>query len=233
MREAIRQPLYFLPTRVETGNKAGARQRGGKVSSSNTLLILNPRALARRAAGVPTSADTTTSASPGGENDCAVPYAHIFPLARPGIEFQQACLAEPSGAPRQNESHSGGNPGEKQVCAVACHRGIHCTNSSAVLVGFGRPDQGVGLTALHDIAAGDAKSTRDSSERRSPAGTYKPTPAPYESKRELQQSPGRLGSCCSGIFSRSELPVVMLVQASDQAGKAAAIQQPNSRAAAQ
>lgn len=81
------------------------------------------------------------------------------------------------------ESRSGGNPGEKQVRAVACHRGIHCTNSSAGPVGFGWRDQGVGLTVRHDIAAGDAERTCDSSERRSPAGTQT-TPALYESKQD-------------------------------------------------
>lgn len=87
------------------------------------------------------------------------------------------------------ESRSEGNLGEKQVRAVACHRGIHCTNSSAGIVGFGRQCQGVGLTAVHDIASGNAGMTRDSEDRLSPAGTHRQQPAPYVSKRGIQHSP--------------------------------------------
>jgi len=87
-------------------------------------------------------------------------------------------------AHRVKESRSGGNPGEKQVRAVACDRGIHCTNSSAALGGLGRQGQGVGLTAVHDIGSGNAGMTRDSEDRLSPAGTHRQRPAPYASKRD-------------------------------------------------
>lgn len=44
-------------------------------------------------------------------------------------------------------------------------------------------------------------------------------------------SPGRLGSCCSGIFSRRKLHVSGFVQSSDQLGKVAGTEKQSSRAA--
>ncbi len=111
----------------------------------------------------------------------------------PSQASSSACFAAGSRARRFFfESRSGGNPGEKQVRAVACHRGIHCTNSSASKDGFGRSLKRAGLTAVHDIGSGDAKSTRDSSERRSPAGTHRQRPAPYASKRDIEQLNSRV-----------------------------------------
>lgn len=94
---------------------------------------------------------------------------------------------------RQTVSRSGGNPGEKQVRAVTCHRGIYCTNSSAAL--------GAGLTAVHDIASGNAGMTRDSEDRLSPAGTHRQRPAPYASKRELSSPPGLSWQCPCGSYN--------------------------------
>lgn len=63
-----------------------------------------------------------------------------------------------------NESLSGGNPGESKACTPAEKRGI------------------VGATGAGQHPDGDGESTRDSAERRSPAGTTG-TPAPDESNR--------------------------------------------------